>query len=229
VVEKEVRKELLRKEVYRLAAFVRKTKAKRVEGITVDDTFVNLEAELQEVFLRKKFKLHYQFPRLAYREVGSSTNDRTLIAAWLPANVCLSHKLMYLTPYKYELDAKGQVAQIPWPEVDLLSLLGMFNTFVLNYYARNKVSTGVSVFQLYELPIPKLAGKLRSRVAEAAEKLLASPHDAKERAKLEVLIAKEVYALSIDDWRHLTGTFTYGSGDSKGELDEIIAHSLDLW
>jgi hypothetical protein len=35
--------------------------------------------------------------------------------------------------------------------------------------------------------------------------------------------------LNIDDWRHLTGTFTYGSGDSKGELDEIIARSLELW
>jgi hypothetical protein len=80
-----------------------------------------------------------------------------------------------------------------------------------------------------ELPIPKLAGKLRIRLAAAAEKLLASPHDVKERAKLEVLVAKEVYGLDVDDWRHLTGTFTYGSGDSKGELDEIIARSLELW
>lgn len=98
-----------------------------------------------------------------------------------------------------------------------------------NYYVRNKVSTGVSVFQLYELPIPKLASKLRARLAAAAEKLLASPHDVKKRAKLEVVIAKEVYGLDIDDWRHLTSTFTYGSGDSTGELDEIIARSLELW
>jgi hypothetical protein len=27
----------------------------------------------------------------------------------------------------------------------------------------------------------------------------------------------------------MTGTFTCGSGDSNGELDEIIARSLDLW
>ncbi len=229
VVEKEVREELLRKEVYRLVSFVRKSGAKRVEGIKLDDGPSNLEAVFQTVFQKKKFKLHYQFQRLAYREVGSSTNERTLIAAVLPAGVCLSHKLMYLTPYKYELDGKGQLTQAVLPESDLLALLPLFNSLVLNYYVRNKVSTGVSVFQLYELPIPKLAGKLRARLVAAAEKLLASPHDVKERAKLEVVIAKEVYGLDIDDWRHLTSTFTYGSGDSKGELDEITARSLELW
>jgi hypothetical protein len=94
---------------------------------------------------------------------------------------------------------------------------------------RNKISANVNLFFLYELPIPKLATKLRSRLVAAAETLLAQPHDTKERAKLEVLIAREVYGLNIDDWRHLTSTFTYGSGDSKGELDEIIARTNDLW
>jgi hypothetical protein len=70
------------------------------------------------------------------------------------------------------------------------------------------------------------------RVADdlhAAEKLLASPHDTKQRARLEVLAAREAYGLDADDWQHLTVTFTYGSGDTKAELDEIIARSRELW
>ena len=51
----------------------------------------------------------------------------------------------------------------------------------------------------------------------------------KERAALEVFIARELYGLSLDDWQHLTGTFTFGSGESKAELDEIIRQSLALW
>ncbi|MGO8931922.1 MAG: hypothetical protein ACLQU3_34130 [Limisphaerales bacterium] len=35
--------------------------------------------------------------------------------------------------------------------------------------------------------------------------------------------------LDADDWQHLTGTFNYGSGDTKAELDEIIARSRELW
>jgi hypothetical protein len=44
-----------------------------------------------------------------------------------------------------------------------------------------------------------------------------------------VLVARETYGLDTEDWQHLTGTFTYGSGDTKAELDEIIARSRELW
>jgi hypothetical protein len=50
-----------------------------------------------------------------------------------------------------------------------------------------------------------------------------------ERATLEDFIARELYGLSLDDWKHLTGTFTFGSGATKEELDEIIRQSLTLW
>jgi hypothetical protein len=30
-------------------------------------------------------------------------------------------------------------------------------------------------------------------------------------------------------WQHLTGTFTYGGGDTKAELDEIITRSREFW
>jgi hypothetical protein len=72
-------------------------------------------------------------------------------------------------------------------------------------------------------------GRAPAACGQAAETLLASPHDTKERARLEVLVAREVYGLDADDWKHLTGTFAYGSGDTKAELDEIIARSRELW
>jgi hypothetical protein len=44
-----------------------------------------------------------------------------------------------------------------------------------------------------------------------------------------VLVARDAYGLDDDDWQHLTGTFTCGSGDTSAELDEIIALSRQLW
>jgi hypothetical protein len=58
---------------------------------------------------------------------------------------------------------------------------------------------------------------------------LKNPRELKERAALETFIARELYGLSREDWQHLTSTFTFGSGDSKAELDEIIRQSLVLW
>lgn len=65
---------------------------------------------------------------------------------------------------------------------------------------------------------------------EGCSLLLRNPRDVEERAALEVFIARELYGLSLADWKHLTGTFNFG-GDSetKAELDEIIRQSLALW
>jgi hypothetical protein len=70
---------------------------------------------------------------------------------------------------------------------------------------------------------------MEKTAGQNAAKLLKNPHDVKERAALEVFIARELYGLSREDWQHLTGTFTFGSGESKAELDEIIRQSLALW
>jgi hypothetical protein len=67
------------------------------------------------------------------------------------------------------------------------------------------------------------------KLAGSAAKLLNDPRDVKERAALEVFIARDLYGLSLDDWKHLTGTFTFGSGSTKDELDEIIRQSLVVW
>lgn len=69
----------------------------------------------------------------------------------------------------------------------------------------------------------------KQQLAASAGKLLKHPHNVPERAALEVFIAHNLYGLSLDDWQHLTGTFPFGSGATKAELDEIIRHSLALW
>jgi hypothetical protein len=62
-----------------------------------------------------------------------------------------------------------------------------------------------------------------------ATRFLKNSRDVTERAALEVFIARELYGLSLEDWKHLTGTFTFGSGPTKEELDEIIRLSVALW
>jgi hypothetical protein len=173
--------------------------------------------------------LHYECPRTVYREIGSSTNERSIIATEVPANVCLNNKLPYLSPVEFELSDKGQLKQIELAENDARSFLTLLNSLVLNYYIRSKISATLNMFYMYELPFPKLSPEQKKKLADAAAKLLKDPRDVKERAALEVFIARDLYGLSLDDWQHLTGTFTFGSGPTKEELDEIIRQSLQLW
>jgi hypothetical protein len=124
------------------------------------------------------------------------------------------------------LSDKGQLKQTELDPNEARSFLALLNSLVLNYYIRSKISATLNMFYMYELPVPKLSPAHKTKLAAAATKLLKNPRDVKERAALEVFIARELYAVSDDDWKHLTGTFTFGSGDSKAELDEIIRQTL---
>jgi hypothetical protein len=229
VEEDEVREELLRKEIFRLAKLVREAGPKMLEGEATPEKRAELEERLREIFAAKKFKLHYEGPRIVYREIGSSTNERSIIAAQVPRNVCLNNKLPYLSPVEFELSSTGDLRQVELDERDERSLLALLNSLVLNFYIRSKISTTLNMFYMYELPIPELTAAQKKKLADSAAKLLNDPRDVRERAALEVFIARDLYALSLDDWKHLTATFTFGSGPTKEELDEIIRLSLTLW
>jgi hypothetical protein len=229
VGEAEVREELLRKEIFRLAQFVRDEEIEKIEGKKVPEARDGLESTLREVFQKRGFKLQYEFERFAYREVARSTDERTIIASIIPKRAVMAHTLMYLAPFSYQLDRKGRLLQRELGHDTALGLLALANSLTLNFYIRSKVSAHVSAFQFLELPAPDLTDAQRTRLAASAGKLLENPHEPKERAALEVYIARELYGLSLEDWKHLTGTFTFGSGLTKEELDEIIRQSLLSW
>jgi hypothetical protein len=229
VVEKEVREELMRKEIFRLAQVVRESGVQTVEAEKVPARKDELAAMLEKIFKRKKFKLHYESPRLVYRKIGSSTNERTLISAVVDGKTCLGESLNYLTPFEYEIGKKGQLDQIAVPLDTIHSLLCLLNSLVLNFYIRSKISANVNLFYLYELPVPDFSAAQKKTLAAFAAKLLKNPRDVAERAALEFYVARDLYGLTREDWQHLTGTFTFGGGATKEELDEIIRQSLALW
>ena len=220
VEENEVRAELLRKDIFRLAQILRDEKIEKVDGKTLPESRDELEKLLREIFAKRGFKLQYQFERFAYREVARSTDERTIIGAIIPKGAVMAHTLMYLAPYDYEVDGNRGLQQRELPDGAALGLAALANSLTLNFYIRSKVSAHVSAFQFLELPAPELAPAQHTKLAGSVAKLLKTGRDVKERAALEVFIARDLYGLSLDDWKHLTGTFTFGSGPTKAELDE---------
>jgi hypothetical protein len=229
VSEEDGRAELLRKEIFRLAQLVRDSELPKLEGKPVPDTKAELESRLMSIFNSKKFKLHYECPRLAYRSVGRTTDERTLIASLIPAKAFMAHSLYYLVPVSYELSKDGELKQSLHDESEITAILALLNSLTLNFYIRSKVSANLNISSVEELPVPNISATQRKKLAGFAATLLKNPRDVKERATLETFIARELYDLSLDDWKHLTGTFTFGGGESKAELDEIIRQSLTLW
>lgn len=161
--------------------------------------------------------LPYQRYRLAHRSVARSTDERTMIAAILPPGVFSGHSL--------------NVAFEPEDVVEHLFLLSFMNSFVLDYYLRQQVSANLTMFFVYQCPLPRLTrsdSRFTSIAQRAGRLICASPEfnalakaiglkdsrggasdhieRARLRAELDGLVA-HVYGLGAVEFTHILGSF----------------------
>ncbi|MGA2824400.1 MAG: hypothetical protein ABSE72_12840, partial [Bacteroidales bacterium] len=232
--EEQAKAELLEKEFFRIRQETSFDKDK-ISGIFSDNGYL----------------LDYQSYRLVYRTIGRSTDERTLISSILPKNVFVGHSMNFLVNFFYDKKGKDTFIQRKLADEDPLYLMALTNSVTLNYYIRNKISANLTMNFIYELPVPDISEKQKKSIAGLAFQLLYSKNDkglfetlGEElafipnenineihlRAELEVMIAKELYRLTKEDWAYITSTFIYGDeSDSKKELDEIISVSNEIF
>jgi len=233
IKESDAREKLLNKTIYRI----------RKEHRLTDEEF-------KKVKIPDNLVLDYQTYRLVYRTVGSSTNERTLISSIVPKNVFIGHSMNHGVNISYAIENNSLKANIINYD-ELLFIMAIFNSLVLNYYIRNKVSANLTMNFIYELPIAEASDIDKQRIVESGFNLLyrKSNRDdyedlknelnieidesrdlAEMRAELEIIIAKNLYQLNKSDWEYLTSTFTFGgASETKAELDKIIALSREMW
>ena len=180
---------------------------------------------------------------MVYRAVASSTNERSLIATLLPPYVFTGHSLNVFKSFNYGI-SNDKVKQIHYDYDELMYLLALLNSFTVDYYIRLRVSANLTTYFLYELPIPEINPKLKKDIISMAANLLPinkdyndfskilgckkenlSPDKKKSlRAKLEKIIAQDVYSLGKQDVEYLLETFVYGNIDA--DLIEHIKGNL---
>ncbi len=103
--------------------------------------------------------------RIAFRRIARATDSRTVRAALVPPNTCLTDVAPYFL----------------WPrgdEQDEAYLLGILSSISLDWYARRFVETHVDFYVLNPLPVPRPSPQdpLRDRVVALAGRL-AAPDD----------------------------------------------------
>ena len=213
---------------------------------------LNLKISLSEIiekFKRGDLKLEKDSYRLSYRDVGGATNERTMIASIIPPDTYSVNTLIHFINSKYSI-ANDEIVQNFELQETLIYLCSILNSLIVNYFLRSKISSHSSMFKIYELPIPQVDKDLFKIICKKSFNLLYHFSEKKlyedlrielgfeveeidpikERAELEVLIAKELFKLNKEDWEYLCSTFIYGAdSETKKELDEIIARSIEIF
>jgi hypothetical protein len=143
-------------------------------------------------------------PRLAYRDVASATNRVTLIAAILPAHTVSTHTLFCLKD--------------PAPAPSQRVLCALFNSLILNFLVRLRVTTHVTTAIVQRLPVPteEQLGPMADQVGAAAA-TLARSYNAATFVDLNALVAR-AYQLSAAEFRHVLDTFPLVNADERAAM-----------
>lgn len=152
----------------------------------------------------------FEHARLAYRDVASATNRQTLIAAVLPAGCVSTHTVYCLRP------------RLPLADQHLLC--GLFNSLVVNYLVRLRVTTHVTTAVVEGLPLPRRTdAPRRCREIAAIARRLARRWDPGAAATLNAIVAR-LYQLTVEELRHVLGTFPLvPAADREKVLERFVA------
>lgn len=154
--------------------------------------------------------------RLGYREIAASTNERTLLPTVLP-RAYHGHKLPAALPYDEEKAPRGIKPR------DSLWLAALMSSFVIDFCLRKKVTTSISMFYVYSLPIvaPKLTDSV-SLVRALSARLICTTTDMGD-------LWTESFSPTWESpsyWYPSAGNMDYGPAHER-EIRERLAESAE--
>ncbi len=178
-------------------------------------------------FKSKEWKLDYEAERFVYRDVARSTDERTLIGAVIPKKVFCGNTLNVLKQVYFEIDYDSQdIVQTTLDEKigsDFNHYVcALFNSFILDYYVRQRVSAHLNMFFVKELPVPMAKEPLRQKIISLSKRIQKLTEKGDEKVKLlrtelESLIASELFDLDKEDMKKILSIFTYGNIDEESK------------
>jgi N-6 DNA Methylase/Eco57I restriction-modification methylase len=187
-----------------------------VEGKHIEPFRVAVDAVRYSISRSNAHRLlpsgRHQHSRLAYRDVASATNRLTLIAAVLPAHCASTHTLFCL--------------RTPLPSSQQHLLCGLFNSFVVNYLVRLRVTMHVTTATVEQLPIPtnKVAPAACREIAGLARLLARGPNTA-ALARLNARVA-ELYQLTAAEFEYVLATFPLIPVNERNEALKIFLRGM---
>ena len=153
----------------------------------------------------------YQCYRTGFRKIARNTDIRTLITTIIPPN-------FHAESFQSILLCSPVISHPPNYQ-ECLYLVAIWNSFLVDYSIRSRVSANVNFFYMYQTCVPRLTEKdpFFQEIVERAAKLICTTPEYDELAK-EVGLGSHKNGITDERER----------GKIRAELDGIIAHLYGL-
>jgi hypothetical protein len=156
-------------------------------------------------------KLDYQTYRLGFRDIARNTDTRTMISTITPKSFH-GNKLPCVVTL-------GENGERRIDEATQVFLCAIWNSFPLDYLIRQRVTSTLNFFYVYQLPVPRLSAGERyfDAIVERAAKLICTTPEFDDLAR------------AVGLGGHQTGvTDEAGRARLRADLDGMIAHLYGL-
>lgn len=175
--------------------------------------------------------LDYEHYRFGFRDVSHSANERSMICTVLPRKVFAGNTLNLSRPIRDEIN-DGKWREVPTLAHEvMLYIVAVFNSFVADWFLRQRISAHLNMFYVYQLPVPRLAAsdpRLLPIASRAAKLVCTTPEfdtlakdvglgshkkgvtDPEKRAALRAEIdglVAHLYGLTEEEFAHILQTF----------------------
>jgi hypothetical protein len=183
--------------------------------------------------------LNYQVHRIAYRDIASSTNERSMICTVLPKGVFAGNTLNLQRGISDIVTATGWQEKREASAAETLFLVGLLNSFTVDWMIRQRITTHLNMFYVYQLPIPRLkrGDTAFDSIVHRAAKLICTTAeyedlakgvglkgtrdgvtDGTERARLKAEIdglVAHLYGLNREEFTHVLAAFPIVDASAK--------------
>ena len=188
----------------------------------------SIEAEPNSSAIR----LDHDSYRLAFRDVGRNTDERTMIATVLPPNRFCPHTVSLESVYSDEIKGGGHVSVAGLDAEQRLYLAGLLNSYVFDWFIRQSVTAHVSFFFVYNTPAPRLTSrdaKAKPIIERAARLICTTPafDDLAKAVGLAPLPGPLPQAGEGDKQQYGVTDPTHRAR-LRAELDGLVAHLYGL-
>ena len=158
--------------------------------------------------------IDYQTYRLGFRDIASNTNERTLVSTVIPPTF---HGNKIPTVRVFGDDGNRMVANSAQ-----MYLGAVWNSYVVDYLIRMRVTTTLNFFYLYQLPIPRLTEKDAAfrPIVERAARLICTTPEFDD-------LAKEIFGGRATA-KTVGATESSERAKLRAELDGLVAHLYGL-
>ncbi|MGZ8244476.1 MAG: Eco57I restriction-modification methylase domain-containing protein [Methylomagnum sp.] len=180
---------------------------------------IESELQLDKLVRQDKIPLDYQQYRFGFRDIARNTDERSMICALLPREVCAGNTINLLQPYTFEIAEDGWQYDSSLTDKEKLFVVGTFNSFSVDWVLRQKITAHLNMFYVYQVPLPRLTNSdpAFAPIATRAARLTCTTPEFDDLAKAAGLQSHRDGATDSTERAQL-----------RAELDGLIAHLYGL-